>query len=285
MGPAVIAKIISMQQNYTMSENEISQYIIKNSEFVVSSTITTIAKETGTSEASINRFCKKIGYKGFNKFKIALAQENFYNSIQKQSTHSGEIGFIESVTMDYRKMLMNTSAMLDEPTVFKSVDFIKSAQNIHIIALFNSSLVAYELEFKFNLIGIPAKTHTDVLDINISTSNISKNDLAIIIAPTILSKDIYQALTSCHERGSKIITITSFDSPQLNDLVDLKFITSDKVTAHNSNSLSNNLMFLYVIDIIYGALLKSDKSLYKKKLDSDTIINHHQKMNNYIYEY
>lgn len=282
---AVISKIISMQPNYTMSENEISQYVINHAEFIVSSTITTLAKETGTSEASINRFCKKIGYKGFNGFKIALAQENFYNSMKKQTTYSSETGFIESMTMDYRQMLMNTSSMLDEKVVFQAVEYIKSAQNIQILSLFNYSFVAHELEFKLNLIGMPAKSHTDILDMRINTENIGEKDLAIIIAPTILSKDIYQAVTTCHEHGAKIITITSYDSHKLDDLVDLKFITSDKVTAHNSLSLSNNLMFLYVIDIIYGALLKGDKNLRQKKLNSDATLNNYQTMDNYMFEY
>ena len=71
----VISKIISMQISFTMSESEIAQYVIRQPEKVINSTITAVAKHTGTSEASINRFCKKIGYKGFNGFKIALAQE------------------------------------------------------------------------------------------------------------------------------------------------------------------------------------------------------------------
>ena len=57
----VIAKIISMQQSFTVSENEIAQYVMNNANTVVTSTITAIAKNTDTSEASINRFCKKIG--------------------------------------------------------------------------------------------------------------------------------------------------------------------------------------------------------------------------------
>jgi DNA-binding MurR/RpiR family transcriptional regulator len=187
--------------------------------------------------------------------------------------------------MDYRQMLMNTSAMLDEQTVFKAVEYIKSAQNIQILSLFNASFVAQELEFKLNLVGLPAKAHTDMLSMCINTMNIRETDLAIIIAPTILSKDIYQAVTACREQGAKIITVTSYDSPKLNDLVDLKFITSDKVAAHNSMSLSNNLMFLYVIDIIYGALLKSDKALRQKKLTGDAALNNHQMMDNYIFEY
>ncbi|MTI56972.1 MurR/RpiR family transcriptional regulator [Geosporobacter ferrireducens] len=285
MIPTVIAKIISMQPNFTMSENEISQYVINNTDSVISSTITTIAKETNTSEASINRFCKKMGYKGFNSFKIALMQENFYNNMKQQNTYNANEGLIESITADYRQMLINTSAMMSEENIIEAVEYIKSAKNIHIFALSNSAFLASELEFKLRVLGISAKAHTDVFDMHISAINISPKDVAIIIAPTILMRDIYQCLTTCHEKGAKIISISSYDSSKLNDFVNVKFITSDKITAKNSISLSNNLMYLYVLDLIYSALLKSDKSLREKKLNSDSVLNSHQTIDNNILEY
>jgi DNA-binding MurR/RpiR family transcriptional regulator len=281
----VISKIVSMQHNFTMSENEISQYVINNPDLVVSSTISTIAKETGTSEASINRFCKKIGYKGFNGFKIALAQENFYNNIMKQNTYTNDSGFISSVTADYRQMLMNTSAMLDESIVIKAVNAIRTANNIHIFSLSNISLIARELQFKFDQIGIRSKASTDIIDMRIQATNIAAGDLSIFIAPTIMMRDIYQIATASLERGAKNLTITSYDSPKLNDISEYKFIISDKIIANNSVSLSNNLMFLYVIDIIYSALLGSDKALRQKKLNSDAILNNLQMMDAYGFDY
>lgn len=285
MIPIVIAKIVSMQPNFTMSENEISQYVINHTESVISSTITTIAKETGTSEASINRFCKKMGYKGFNSFKIALMQENFYNNMKKQSPQNMDVGLIESITADYRQMLINTSAMMSEENVIQAVEYLKSAKDIHIFALSNSAFLASELEFRLRILGLSAKAHTDVFDMQISATNMTSKDVAIIIAPTILMRDIYQCLTICHERNAKIISITSYDSSKLNEFVNLKFITSDKITAQNSISLSNNLMYLYVVDLIYSALLKSDKSLREKKLSSDSILNNHQTIDNHLLEY
>ncbi len=281
----VISKIVSMQHSFTMSENEISQYVINHPDLVVSSTITTIAKETGTSEASINRFCKKIGYKGFNGFKIALAQENFYNNIMKQNSYTGDNGFISSVTADYRQMLMNTSAMIDEATVMKAVDYIRSSKNISIFSLSNIALIARELQFKFDQIGIRSKAFTDIIDMRIQATNLSPGDLSIFIAPTIMMRDIYQVANASLERGAKNLTITSYDSPKLNDLSDFKFIISDKIIANNSVSLSNNIMFLYIIDIIYTALLASDKSYRQKKLNSDAILNNFQMMDSFGYDF
>ena len=281
----VISKIVSMQHSFTVSENEISQYVINNPDRVVSNTISTIAKETGTSEASINRFCKKIGYKGFNGFKIALAQENFYNSVMRQNTYPGDNGFISSVTADYRQMLMNTSAMLDENTVLEAVNGIRNAKNIHIFSLSNVSLIARELQFKFDQVGIRSKASTDIIDMRIEASNIVSGDLSIFIAPTIMMRDIYQIANASLERGAKNLTITSYDSPKLGDISDYKFIISDKIVANNSVSLSYNLMFLYVIDIIYTALLGSDKALRQKKLNSDAILNNFQMMDTFGYDF
>lgn len=284
MMTAVISKIISMQNNLTVSENEIAQYVMNNAEEVVTSTITNIAKSTNTSEASINRFCKKLGFKGFNSFKIALAQENFYNSMKEKGA-SDDVGFISSISKDYRQMIMNTSAMLDEDLLSKAVESIKKAERVYIFAYSSTSLIAQELEFKLNTIGINAKAVLDINFMRVAVTNIKKNDLAVVIAPTLLMRDIYHVLTSCKERGAQVLTITSYDSPKLNDLVDYRFVTSDKITAKNSLSLSNNIIFLFVIDIIFSMMLDSDKSLRQKKLNSDAAMRTNQMLDNYILEF
>lgn len=284
MVSTVVSKIISMQPNFTVSENAISQYVINHAEQILTTTITALADETGTSEASINRFCKKLGYKGFNGLKIALAQENFYNNMV-QETPASSGNFIASITSDYRSMLNNTAALLDEATVFKAAEMIKNAKNINLYALAGTAFVAKEFRYKLELTGIRAKDFTDPLSINLQVTNTSPGDLSIFIARSIMMKDIYQAASASIDRGGKNLTITSVDSPKLSDISDYKFIVSDKLIANNTTALSDNLMYLYVIDIIYSALLKSDKALRQKKLNSDALINNSQTMDSYAFEY
>lgn len=285
MTSVVISKIISLQSSFTVSENEISQFVINNTDFVITNTITNLAKAIGTSEASINRFCKKVGYKGFNNFKIALAQSTSNNTREIQNYLNKDTNIIESVSLDYRQLINNTSAMLNEEALIKSANLIKEANNIHIISLINTSFVANEFAFKLSLIGLNVKSHTDILDIHLCTSNISSKDLLIVIVPTLLCKDIYPALIASKERGAKIISITSNDSPKLNDIVDVKLITADKIIAANSLSLSNSLMTLFTIDLIYALLLRDNKSLRQCKMNSDTIVSTHQTIDRYLIDF
>ena len=282
---AVISKIISLQSNFTVGENEIAQYVIYHADEVVTSTITAVAKKTNTSEASVNRFCKKVGFKGFNSFKVALAQENFYNQMNQQNMASAGESFIATVRRDYLQMLNNTSALLDEQTALQAAEAIKTAAHIFIFSFSNTALVAKEAEFKLNIAGLNATAVTDITYMHMQAANIGNSDLAIFIVPTVLMKDIYRTLNICRERGAKIMAITSYDSPKLSDLVHYKFITSDKITAQNSVSLSNNLMFLYVWDVIYAFLLEGDKRLRQKKLSNESLINNSQMLDNYLFEY
>lgn len=284
MVSTVISKIISMQPNFTVSENAISQYVIHHAEQILTTTITILADETATSEASINRFCKKLGYKGFNGLKIALAQENFYNNmVQEPSSAGGNL--IASITSDYRSMLNNTAALLEENTVLQAVEMIGNAKNINIYALANTAFVAMEFRYKLELAGIRAKEFVDPLNINLQVANTAPGDLSVFIARSIMMKDIYRSASASIDRGGKNLTITSVDSPKLNDISDYKFIVSDKLIASNTTALSDNLMYLYVTDIIYSALLKNDKVLRQKKLNSDAMINNSQTMDSYVFEY
>jgi DNA-binding MurR/RpiR family transcriptional regulator len=284
MVSAVVAKIVAMQQSLTVSENEIAQYVINNADTVVSSTITAIAKNTGTSEASINRFCKKIGFKGFNSFKIALAQESFYNSMKDQSAPGTQEGFVSTVSRDYRHVLANTTAMLDEDAVIKAADALRTVSHIFIFALFDTAYVAHELEFKLSMAGLRAKAVVDISDIRICANNLAADDLVVVIAPTLMMRDLYHAIITCKDKGATLVSITSYDSPKLNSLVDYKFIISDKITTQNSVSISNNLMFLFVTDVLYCGLLERDKSLKQRRLSNDAILNSTQSTDNYFFE-
>ena len=148
----------------------------------------------------------------------------------------------------------------------------------------NTALVAKEAEFKLCLAGLNAKTLTDIPLMHMQAENLQKR-IWQFYRPVSPYEGYLPRFEHLSGAKCKIMVITSYDSPKLNDLVDYKFITSDKITAQNSVSLSNNLMFLYVWDVIYAFLLDSDKRLRQKKLNNESIINNNQMLDNYMFEY
>jgi len=281
MASTVIMKIMSLQSSFTSSENEISQYVIKNQDSVITTTITTLAKNIGTSEASINRFCKKVGFKGFNSFKIALAQSQFQDESLGINDPTKESNTLDSLSYDYRQIISHTSAMIDLEALEICSKYLSSSNRIHILAAINTESVTREFAFKLRLIGIDAHVHCDSIDIQLCLSSLTEDDLLIAIVPSIINKDIYPALTSAKEKNAKVVLISSTDSAKFNDIIDVKFITPDRLISKYSNSISNTLIYLFVCDSILETLLRNNKTLRQKKLNSESIINSNQSIDSY----
>ncbi|WP_236896878.1 MurR/RpiR family transcriptional regulator [Clostridium beijerinckii] len=281
--PAVIAKIISRQKNLTFSENEIANFVINNAEFVINNTITNIAIETKVSETSINRFCKKIGFKGFNDFKIALAQDNFYRNLKANDKSRDNNSLIDSIASDYNELILNTCSLINEIDLIKVVEMIKSAKKVNIFSVFGSWQSAIELKQRLNMMGIKAESYNDVYSMKLCSANSSQDDLIIGITRNISVRDIQEPLISGRQNNAKIVTITSYDSPKLSELTDIKIITSDKLAIENNTVISDNMTFLFTIDVIVGMLIKSNKKYLQKKLDSDALFESEQDYSNYYY--
>lgn len=283
MSSPVILKMLAQQSNFTVSENEISQFVVRNADFVVTNTISALAKEIGISEASINRFCKKIGYQGYNSFKVALAQAQFQEELGNEPTHfSNEI---EAISSDYRQLIVSASTMLDFTKLEAIAREIETAKTLYIVSELSTSFIAAELAYKLTIVGFNVHALSNITEIQLSLHNIQPEDLIIAIVPSLTSKDIYPFLVSAKDRRVKIVAITSNDSPKLNDIIDFKVVTPDSNVSKHPLVISNSMLYGFVMDVIYEILLKNNKLLRQKKLNSDTTINNQLQPNTYFYEY
>ena len=64
------------QNSLTKSGLIIADYLTKHAEDAQFLSISSPAKECSMAEATIYRFCKQLGFEGYNEMKIALAQAN-----------------------------------------------------------------------------------------------------------------------------------------------------------------------------------------------------------------
>lgn len=280
--PIVFTKIISKQKNFTFSENLIANFVSTNPEVVVNNTITYMATIIGTSETSINRFCKKISFKGFNDFKIALAQDIFYRSMREKDKSKEDYNIINAISSDYNELILNTAALINEKDLIKVVALIKNAKRIYIFGVFSSWLAALELKQKLNMIGISAEACGDGTNMKLCALNANENDLFITISRSISVRDIIESLNIIEETNAKVVTITSYDYPEISKIADVKIITADKLSIKNSVVISEQIPFLLAIDLIFEMLVKSDKNYFKMKQNSDALVESEQVSNSYF---
>ena len=69
----VMERISAEYYQLTTSERKVADYITDHQPGTQIMSISDLAEASGVAEATITRFCRKLGYKGYNAFKLALA--------------------------------------------------------------------------------------------------------------------------------------------------------------------------------------------------------------------
>lgn len=65
---------IEYQNGFSDLEKKIADYLIEHKEDVIHMNLKELAEATYTSTATISRFCKKLGEKNFNDFRVHFAE-------------------------------------------------------------------------------------------------------------------------------------------------------------------------------------------------------------------
>lgn len=93
---------------YSRTQQKLGEFVLSDPAKVVYLTITELARESDTSEASVTRLCRTLGCKGYNEFKMALALDLQHG---QPIEHGGDE--IDNVVNESVQALQDTAKLLD----------------------------------------------------------------------------------------------------------------------------------------------------------------------------
>ncbi len=246
--------IESYLPSLTKTEQKIAHYIIKNAEKVVYSTLQEISLDAKVGEASILRFCNKIGYDKFSNLKLKLASE-----IATEKESKSENNIIEYSKNKLIKIVEDSAQILDEKLLYKATELIEKANRIYLFGVGASGLSAKEAEVTFHRIGLNSFAVYDSHFQTIYASNIKSNDLIIAFSISGNTKDIYEALSIAKENYCRIILITNHIKSEITNLADIVLLTAARENILKGGTISGTLSQLYVIDCLKNIYIERHK--------------------------
>jgi RpiR family transcriptional regulator, carbohydrate utilization regulator len=239
-------------------EKKIADYILQNPKHIIHSTITEVAEDLNVADATVFRFCKRIGFKGYQALKISLASDIMtpIQQIHEEiSEKDDEITIANKIFQSNIRTLENTSQILDRTSLKKAVDFLLKANRVEIYGLGGSSVIAMDAFHKFIRTGLKVNTNADIHFQLMSASQLTKEDVAIIISHSGSNKDIIRILQVAKEAGAKTIGITGFPKSALSQNVDVSLYTSSEETDYRPEALASRIAQLSIIDALYVNLM------------------------------
>lgn len=250
-------------ENMTDSEKKIAEYVLNNTSEIYKLSAAELASFTDTSGASVIRFVKKIGFEGFQEFKIALAkndveekdEEADYDYIDVKDT----VREVMSKTARKNiKTIEDTLELLDEKQVEEAMNAIQKAKHIYLFGVGASALIALDFQYKLLRINKNAFMHLDSHMQLSMAAHIEEEDVAIAISYAGKTKEVYSALFKAKEKGAKCISITKYGSNPVSSIADIKLQVPSIEKDLRVGAISSRIAQLTLIDILFIGVAKNN---------------------------
>ena len=257
----ILPLISSVFDTLTRSEKKVSEVVISDPLFVVHHSITEVSGRAGVADTTVVRFCRKLGFRGYFDFRIALTQqipasempEEFNETISATDTVDD---IIKKLVRFNHRAIDETVSLMQPDEVRKAIDCFESASRILFYGIGNSGFMAQEAQLKFMRIGLNTSYYTDGHTMAMSAATLTPNDLVLGISFSGSSKDLVDAMGIASKSGAKTICITHHMKSPVTKYSDIILLFGSRSSALQSGMLSTRASQFFVIDVLYTEYLR-----------------------------
>lgn len=265
IGPSLRKLLEEKNGQLTKGERKIVEYLFSTEEPFLTYTVMEFAEKADVSEATVVRFCKHIGCKGYQDFKIAAAREmmpkeKLYNPIIQEGDEPSAV--CEKVFGSEMAALEETLQKLDAGKLEMIARMIRHANRVVFIGSGGSLWVGQDALHKFMKIGIMVYVYEDMDLQSMAVSLLGPEDLVFAVSHSGSNVKVNKCAQNAKENGVRVVALTGDSRNPLEKTADITVKVSSEATMFRSESASTRIAQLAVIDAIVAlaAFLDYDRS-------------------------
>ena len=263
----ILSTIQASIPNLRNSEKKVAEFVLRNTEIVIHSSITNLAEMAGTSEPTVIRFCRQIKLKGYMDLKLSLARD-----LPQGRQILENVDFVDSVPEIVNKIfhsstetINNTHRLLKMEDMEKAVEILARAERIEFYGVGGSGILAMDAQHKFFRLGIPCIAYTDPHMQAMSAALLNERHVVIAISYSGASKDIIESARIAKQSGASVIGIQGEKKTPLSKYCDLAISANSEEVALKLAPMSSRLAQLVILDALFVAVaLKEGESVNSK---------------------
>lgn len=248
---SVVPMIESNYDNFTNVEKNIADFFIQNRKKVDFSA-KAIAERLYVSEASLSRFAKKCGYRGYREF-VYQYEETF---VEKQESMTGNTRMVLNA---YQELLNKTYNLVDETQIARIGRYLNRAERVFVCGKGSSGLTAREMELRFMRIGVDIDSIQDTDLMRMQAVFQDRRSLVFGISISGEKEDVLYLLNEAHKRGAKTVLLTAKNKGIFDEFCDEVVLLPSLRHLNHGNVISPQFPVLVMLDIIYSYYVDQDK--------------------------
>lgn len=256
----VVNRIKAKLPEMSGAMSQIARYLIEKPQAPLELSIKDLAKETGTSAATITRFCRLIGYTGYAPFRVGVAaavgrsdaRESWKTDIGRAFGPDDSPRDVLSTLMNaHTRSLQETAAVLDLRLMKNLARQIALCEHLDIYGIGGSAVMAAELQGRLYRIGIPSHYWSEVHAGLVSASRQNAKCVAIGISNTGRTEETIEMLRQAQISGATTVALSNNPHSPLAEGADYQITTNVHEQFLQPDDLSAKHVQLLVLDLLY----------------------------------
>lgn len=257
-------KISNAYYFLTTAEKKAADYVIIHQRDTQYMSISELAEACGVAEATISRFARRLGYKGYNAFKLAVA-----NSTAGRTTGgnplSGEVRAEDSVPDICRKLfaadvdaMEQTLSLIRPEAVTAAGDLLADADKVLCMGQGGSMVMAQEAAHLFstafsNFFSI-CDSHTQT----IAAAQLGPRDVILYFSYSGATRDLVEIAGLVRRRQAKFILVTRFPKSPGAAMADVVLQCGSNESPLQQGSPAARIAMIFVLDILFSEVCRRD---------------------------
>jgi DNA-binding MurR/RpiR family transcriptional regulator len=260
---SVLVRVRARLPEFTGALQRVAEQVLTDPAAAARATIVELAERSGTSPATVTRFCRALGFEGYSDLRLGIAGEtgraarsagwtvDIGREIQPTDPLERVLGQI--MAADTRAM-HDTATLLDLREVERAADAIAAASRVDIYGASGSALVGAEMQFSLHRIGVAAWAWSDVHNGLASASQLRTGDVALGISHSGQTRETIEMIAEAGSHGAITVALTKFPRSPLAEVADVVLLTAAQDTTFRPDALSARHPQLVVLDLLYIAV-------------------------------
>lgn len=248
----IFERIHASYYQLTAAERKVADFVLAHQDQVQFMSITQLADECGTAEATISRFCRSLKLKGFNAFKLELARSTSVSPPKKEEPEKNtmmsrclEVGRIAN------DAVYQTIELADQEQVERAVRMIEDAPHVLCVGSGGSMLMAQEFAHLFSTVTGKVSAVSDSHLQMTAVATMSSKDIIVLFSYSGATTFGLQILELAKSRGVKTILITRFRKSPAASLADAVLCCGSNEGPFQFGSVPAKIAQLIVMDILF----------------------------------
>lgn len=249
----ILERIHASYYHLTATERKVADFVLAQHDQVQFMSITQLADECGTAEATISRFCRSLKLKGFNAFKIELAKHSVSGSAhapqaQSPDTPEGRSAEVGRLAID---AVRQTIELVEPGQVLRAVEMFESAPHVMCIGSGGSMIMARECAHLFSTVTGKFYAISDSHSQMSATATMGLEDVIVLFSYSGATTSGLQVLELAKSRGIRTILVTRFNKSPAAKLADVVLRCGSNEGPFQFGSVPAKVAQLIVMDVLF----------------------------------